>query len=340
MINTIKLSICIATYNRVDYIGETLNSIFSQNTDQIEVLVVDGGSTDGTSNLMKVYQEKYLNFRYIKLPTKGGFDQDCSFTVSCAKGEYCWLFSDDDVMMQGAIDCILNYLKLDYEVVIVNAEIKNSKLSKILKNRCINLFKNEVFKSEDFENFFITTASHSSFLGSVVIKRSIWDSRDKSKYFDTMFVHVGVLYQAGYDGDLLVIADPLVSIRYGNAMWTVRSFEISLLVWPKLIWDFKLFSNEAKNKISSIEPWSSIPRLLYYRARGSYSIDQYNKFLADNFGFIKRNLSYFIAIAPARPLNLFFYVYFYVFRYFHQNSKLTLIDLEKSIYNFRVKNYK
>lgn len=332
MIDTIKLSICIATYNRVGFIKETLDSIFSQNSDQIEVVVLDGGSSDGTEELVKVYEEKYSNFRYIKMLAKGGFDEDISSAVSHAKGEYCWLFSDDDIIKPGGIDYILSKLTQDHDVVIVNSEIKNQTLTKVLKSKCINLSKDEVFNSESFEKFFILTAPHTSFLGCVVIKRSIWDSRDKSKYFGTMFVHVGVLFQSRYDGDLLVIADPLVSIRYGNAMWTVRSFEISLLIWPKLIFGFNMFSNDAKQLVCRINPWESIPRLLFYRARGSYSEEQYNEFLVGRLGFIKRALAYLIAIAPGRALNLIFYVYFYVCRVFHPNAKLILIDLEKSIY--------
>ena len=313
MNNTIILSICIATYNRENYIGETLDSIFSQNTDQIEVIVVDGGSTDGTANAMIAYQEKYLNFRYIKLPNKGGFDEDYSFTISCAKGIYCWLFSDDDIIKPRAINYILNQIKLNYDVIIVNAEILNKNLSKVLKNKCINLKSNLVFKSINFEDFFITTAPHSSFVGSIVIKRSIWDARDKRKYFGTMFVHVGVLFQSCYDGDLLVIADPLVSIRYGNAMWTARSFEISFLIWPKLIWDLNNFSYYAKNIVCSKNKWKRIRRLFFYRATGSYSQSHHTKFLVGTLDLIGITLSYLIAITPGRLLNFILYIYFSTF---------------------------
>lgn len=332
MVDTIKLSICIATYNRAGFIKETLDSIFSQNSNQIEVVVLDGGSTDGTEELMKAYQGKYSNFRYIKLFAKGGFDEDISSAVSYANGEYCWLFSDDDLIKPGGIDCILNQLTQNYDVVIVNSEVKDQKLAKLLKKKCINIEKDEVFNRESFQKFFILTAPHTSFLGCVVIKRSIWDSRDRSKYFGTMFVHVGVLFQSPYDGDLLVIADPQVSIRYGNAMWTVRSFEISLLIWPNLIFGFDVFSNGAKKLVCSNNPWESMARLLYFRARGSFSKEQYNEFLAGRLGFVKRVFAYLIAIAPGRALNLIFYFYFYAFQIFHPNSKLILIDLEKSIY--------
>jgi glycosyltransferase involved in cell wall biosynthesis len=330
MNHKIKLSICIGTFNRVEFIGETLDSIFLQNSKFIEIILVDGGSTDGTEILVNSYLKKYKNLRYIKLPFKGGFDQDYTLAVSKAKGDYCWLFSDDDIVKPGAVEYILKNLKLKFDSLIINAEIRDSTLSAILKNRCMNLNKNKVFNSDQFQQFFVATAAHSSYVGSLVIKRSVWNSRDKKKYFGTLFVHVGVLFQSPFRKKTLVIAKPLISIRYGNAMWTVRSFEISLFVWPKLIWGLKCFSNEAKNKIISNDPWKSIMRLLYYRARGSYSIDQYNKFLFKRLDIFMRLFAYLVAISPGKLLNFIFSSYFYLFRFIHKNSRLILIDLEKS----------
>ena len=176
MINTIKLSLCIATYNRAGFIKETLDSIFIQNSDQIEVVVLDGGSTDGTEELMQIYEKQYPNLRYIKIAEKGGFDQDLTSAVQHAKGEYCWLFSDDDIIKPTAINYILNELNQNHDVVIVNSEIRNPALTTVLKSKCINVTKDKVFNSTSFEQFFTLTASHSSFLGCIVIKRSIWNA--------------------------------------------------------------------------------------------------------------------------------------------------------------------
>jgi glycosyltransferase involved in cell wall biosynthesis len=60
------LSICIATYNRADYIGETLDSIIPQLTDNVELLVVDGASTDNTEDVVRTYTDPRI--RYVRLP--------------------------------------------------------------------------------------------------------------------------------------------------------------------------------------------------------------------------------------------------------------------------------
>jgi glycosyltransferase involved in cell wall biosynthesis len=47
------VSICIPTYNRKDYLKETLASVFAQTYKDYEVVVVDDGSTDGTEEMIK-----------------------------------------------------------------------------------------------------------------------------------------------------------------------------------------------------------------------------------------------------------------------------------------------
>jgi glycosyltransferase involved in cell wall biosynthesis len=52
-----KVSICVPTYNRKDYLRETLDNIFAQTDKNFEVVTVDNVSTDGTEEILK--QESY-----------------------------------------------------------------------------------------------------------------------------------------------------------------------------------------------------------------------------------------------------------------------------------------
>ena len=49
------VSICIPTLNRGDFISETLDSITSQITNDIEIIILDGGSTDNTKEVVQYY---------------------------------------------------------------------------------------------------------------------------------------------------------------------------------------------------------------------------------------------------------------------------------------------
>ena len=53
-----RISIIIPSYNQAEFIGETLDSISVQGADDVEVLVIDGGSTDGTVELLKARSDQ------------------------------------------------------------------------------------------------------------------------------------------------------------------------------------------------------------------------------------------------------------------------------------------
>lgn len=99
-----RLSIAIPIYNFADFIVETLDSIVAQDgADEVEVVVVDGASTDATPQIMAEYQARHPAVRYERLPAKGGIDRDMATAFSLTTGDYCWLFSGDDIMRPGAL---------------------------------------------------------------------------------------------------------------------------------------------------------------------------------------------------------------------------------------------
>lgn len=54
-----RISIVIPSFNKAKYIGITLDSIFTQKYENLEVIIQDGGSTDGTVNIIKSFAKKY-----------------------------------------------------------------------------------------------------------------------------------------------------------------------------------------------------------------------------------------------------------------------------------------
>ncbi len=90
-----KVSVVIPTYNHARYLPYALDSVVNQSYANLEVIVIDDGSTDGTSEVVKPYRSK-INYIY---KANGGTPSALNLGLSVAAGKYiCWLSADDALM--------------------------------------------------------------------------------------------------------------------------------------------------------------------------------------------------------------------------------------------------
>jgi abequosyltransferase len=322
-----KLSICIATYNRGNFIGETLDSILSQMQPGVELVVVDGASPDDTPEVMAKYLLRYPEIRYFREQENSGIDRDYDKAVGYAKGEFCWLMSDDDLLQTGAIDRVYSELNEVVELVVVNAEVRNADLSKVLVEQQLDIASDRIYAKNESAEFFAECMNYLSFIGCVVIRRETWLARDRTKYFGSLFVHVGVIFQSPPVENVSVISAPLIVIRYGNALWTARGFEIWSFMWPGLVWSFSSFSDGTKRRVCHSEPWKKAKTLFYYRAIGAYSAHEFTKFMVARTRGVNRLMARAISSFPAAVANGIAVLYFVVF---NRSARMEQYDLLRS----------
>ncbi len=298
-----SLSICIATYNRARFIGATIESILPELDDSTELLIVDGASTDDTPAVVEGYLHRSDRIRYHRQSVNGGVDRDFAAAVELARGRYCWLFADDDLFRPGAVACVQSHLAEGHSLIIANTEVRNADFSEVLIPNRVGFDADRVYAVGEDDRLFAETSVFLTFIGCVIIKRELWRERAKEPYFGTEFIHFGVIFQAPLPGTTLVIAAPLTQIRYGNALWTARGFEIWVMRWPALVWSMPR-SEEAKRKVVRRERWREPLMLLGHRAMGTYSMEQYDRWIAPaGPPLLARLLARAIARIPGRALN-------------------------------------
>jgi len=320
----IKLSICIATLNRGAFIGETLDSLLDQITGAVEIVVVDGASSDNTPEVMAEYVARYPQVKYFREQKNSGVDADFDKAVGYATGRYCWLMTDDDLLRPDAITTVLAATGADDDLIIVNSTIRNLDLSVEFESQRLPHNTNKAFKNIDRESLFLETAAYLSFIGCVVIRREFWLSRKRVDYYGSLFIHVGVIFQSPPVSNVRIIAEPLIVIRYGNAMWTPRSFEIWMFLWPKLVWSFPDFSDRAKRMICRREPWKSIKALFHNRALGAYTVAEYRRHWTKEVKNFKRFSAYTLTLLPESVANFVMVFYFSISK---NPSQMALHDL-------------
>lgn len=285
---------------------------------------MDGASPDNTEAAVAPYARDYPNVRYIRESTNSGVDQDYDKSVQYAHGRYCWLMPDDDLMRSGAIARILEAIEENHELILVESEVRVSDFSRVLERSRTGITENRRYGRGSAERLFTEMGDLLTFIGSVIIQRDVWLQRNRENYFGSLFIHVGVIFQRPPIDSALFIAEPQITIRYGNANWTSRTFEIWMFMWPKLIHGFPDFSSAAKSLVVDPEPWRNMMMLLKNRAKGQYSLKEHKLFLRSRGNVRDRCLSFFVGLVPPSVANFVAVLYVVTFK---RNSRLGLYDL-------------
>lgn len=114
-----KVSVIIPTFNRCHYLIEAVDSVLAQTYENIEVIVIDDGSTDGTNETLKDrYGEKIIYF----WQENRGESVARNLGVSIAKGEYIAFVDSDDLWLPGKLSRQMSILRNDPEIAAVFCE--------------------------------------------------------------------------------------------------------------------------------------------------------------------------------------------------------------------------
>src|SRR5258706_928329 len=101
-----KISIVIPTYNKVKYIKETLDSILKQKYSNLEVIIQDGWSTDGTFEILKKYANKHPKISNLESKKDKGQLDAINKGMKKATGEILTFINADDVYLDRALHLI------------------------------------------------------------------------------------------------------------------------------------------------------------------------------------------------------------------------------------------
>jgi len=116
-----KLSICIPAYNRAKYLPPLLDSVFSQNYPDLEVVITEDNSPERPeiAQVVQAYRRQgHDNIRYFENEKTLGFDGNLRLLFARATGDYCVMMGNDDLLCPGALDSIGSLLAQHPEVAV------------------------------------------------------------------------------------------------------------------------------------------------------------------------------------------------------------------------------
>lgn len=157
-----KISIVTVSYNQAEFIEDNIKSVINQNYPNLEHIIIDAGSTDGTIDILKKY-DKYI--KWISEPDNGQSD-GLNKGFKRATGEIIGWINSDDMLAPGALFKVAKFfMENPNEIAVVGDQgiiDEKGKLLKIIKSQSYNydyllnyakgitqnstFFKKEVFK--------------------------------------------------------------------------------------------------------------------------------------------------------------------------------------------------
>ena len=116
------ISVVIPLYNQEKYIGECLDSVLKQCTPEVEVIVVNDGSTDSSARICADRISQYqADVKLIEQKNSGSLISRTN-GVKEAKGDYILFVDSDDLLLENAILTLLDVIhKEPYELILFNA---------------------------------------------------------------------------------------------------------------------------------------------------------------------------------------------------------------------------
>ena len=125
MTTTPLVSVFIPTFNQVAFVAESLRSALDQDYDNLEVVVSDDGSTDGTVSVIEDYARRFPG-RLVALTNQPhlGLTPNCNRTLRACRGKYIAFGAGDDLFLPGKIRRQVEWLEQDANRVMCGHDVE------------------------------------------------------------------------------------------------------------------------------------------------------------------------------------------------------------------------
>lgn len=252
------VTVFIAAYNCERYIQQTVDSILSQTYKNIEIIIIDDGSSDNTVNIIKAIKDEKI--RFYQNEKNKGIPFTRNLGLELAKGEYIAIIDADDVAFPNRLKKQLNYLLNNTEIDVLGTYYKT------IGNRFPRTIKTKFVCDKDIKAFLIF---YNNIANPTVMMRKGFLVENSLQYDERYFVaqDYKLWSEVVKYGNISIVKEPLTRYRVGHGNITQQS---------------KKSEEKAKRRKSLIDR-IHIDLLNHYGFDLSQEeIEQFNLFFTDN----------------------------------------------------------
>ncbi len=235
MSNSPKVSLIIPVYNVEQYLVKCLESAINQTLQDIEIIIVNDGSTDNSYNICKSFADRDRRITLL-VQNNGGLSAARNSAIKVATGEFLAFLDSDDYIDHEMLEGMYNRAHIDkLDIVICRYEQVDEKG----KSKYISSIPDIFTKDEHFRR--ILSAKHSAMACDKLVKRKLFHDHDIWYSLGLFHEDVDTTYKLFYFADSVgVVEEPYYK-------WLVRPGSISKSVSSKHREDFKKIITNTKN---------------------------------------------------------------------------------------------
>lgn len=213
---SIELSFVIPTFNRSHFLRQCIDSILGAGFDGItgEIVVSDNASDDDTYDVVKTYKDPRIN--YFRNEQNLGIALNMIRALERARGDYCWLLSDDDLLSERAINKLVGIIRAEKRigVVICSYEVfRDEDIDKILATRHDFKIDRRFSAGKDALEHLFLLSHHMS---RIIIRRDLLDIEGAYRWAESLYPNMYVIGAALKKADGYYTANPLLRVRIEN----------------------------------------------------------------------------------------------------------------------------
>lgn len=166
------ISIVIPTYNRVQLLIETIDSILSQTYSNFELIIVSDGATDNTK--YKISELKDTRIKFIELDKNYGYPAKArNEGVNISNGKYIAFCDDDDLWEKNKLEKQVDYINRGYNFIFTNYKFLKKNKTQTRYFYLKNIIKFIINKLNSRISYFFLTVTNPVVNSSVLVKKSL-----------------------------------------------------------------------------------------------------------------------------------------------------------------------
>ena len=235
------VSVIITTHNRAGFLSKCLHSIVNQTYKDIEIFVIDDGSTDNTSEIVKSFQDDRII--YTKNKWTGSVSYLRNMGIKMSSRQYVAFCDDDDTWKADKLEVQLEYLK-EEKIVCSNGDVIDENDSIIVKQN--NDYKEDMYFDLSFilkDNRILTSSMMMS--KDIFDKIGLFEEKHASRCEDyEMWIRMATAYKIKY------INQVLVSYRLHSGNLSRKSYSDAVEVYEKNIDILTPFVNHSDKEVA------------------------------------------------------------------------------------------